>query len=395
MGSCTWKCNINVSDSSNAGTNWGNIYTLSYSSGTLPPTGSTINSVSYSYNARIGSYSTSKKWQFYAIAISNGPYTTTPYTSSSATSLTHNETMYNNTWYYSGNFTNTGTTSALFGYTLYVKLRANSTATGTTYIRDNGTSPAISVTVNYTDPVVISVSDPSDLRVNGSTSYSGTTAPLTWTASTVTGGSGTITYRIIIGSDQFTTESTSYTIPQSTCQNYTSQVTIMVDSYVTISGERTYCPGYSNNVYFTYSPPEPSITTPGNFAISNTTGISFTLTWTASTLTNLSGTITYYIYDSNGTNINNTTNLSYTVAESVAKNYTTQTGFRIRAGCNDTYSGYTAYKYFTYISPNKTVGYYNGSSWINCLPYYYNGSEWIKCEAYYYNGSQWIPVNTK
>lgn len=32
---------------------------------------------------------------------------------------------------------------------------------------------------------------------------------------------------------------------------------------------------------------------------------------------------------------------------------------------------------------------YNGTQWINCIPYYHNGSEWVKCQAWRYDGSQW------
>ncbi len=32
---------------------------------------------------------------------------------------------------------------------------------------------------------------------------------------------------------------------------------------------------------------------------------------------------------------------------------------------------------------------YNGTQWINCIPYYHNGSEWVKCRAWRYDGSQW------
>ena len=40
----------------------------------------------------------------------------------------------------------------------------------------------------------------------------------------------------------------------------------------------------------------------------------------------------------------------------------------------------------------SVVYYYNGSSWVPCIPYYYNGSTWVKCAAKYYNGSSWVDM---
>ena len=39
---------------------------------------------------------------------------------------------------------------------------------------------------------------------------------------------------------------------------------------------------------------------------------------------------------------------------------------------------------------NKTVKYYNGSQYVECIPYYYINNEFIEVEPYYYNGSEWV-----
>lgn len=38
---------------------------------------------------------------------------------------------------------------------------------------------------------------------------------------------------------------------------------------------------------------------------------------------------------------------------------------------------------------DKTIGYYDGTEWKQCVPYYYDGSAWKKCEASYYDGTAW------
>ncbi len=86
----------------------------------------------------------------------------------------------------------------------------------------NGNAPSVvtyngqSVTkITYNDVAVwnaISISAPSNLRVNGSTSSTSSACKLTWNASTLSGATGTITYYIYKnGSQVATTTSTSYT----------------------------------------------------------------------------------------------------------------------------------------------------------------------------------------
>lgn len=72
------------------------------------------------------------------------------------------------------------------------------------------------------------LSAPSNLRVNGATSYAGNTAPLTWTAAVGSGASGQVLYDVLVNGGEAIVASgltgTSYTIPrtyfpsQLTCQ---------------------------------------------------------------------------------------------------------------------------------------------------------------------------------
>lgn len=45
---------------------------------------------------------------------------------------------------------------------------------------------------------------------------------------------------------------------------------------------------------------------------------------------------------------------------------------------------------YTAIPNHRTVGYYDGSEWVECIPYYYDGSEWVEVEPYYYDGNSWV-----
>lgn len=39
---------------------------------------------------------------------------------------------------------------------------------------------------------------------------------------------------------------------------------------------------------------------------------------------------------------------------------------------------------------HKTVKYYDGSQWIECIPYVYTNGSFVEVEPYYYDGSQWV-----
>lgn len=48
---------------------------------------------------------------------------------------------------------------------------------------------------------------------------------------------------------------------------------------------------------------------------------------------------------------------------------------------------------FTTLPIHQTVKYYDGSNWIECIPYYYDGSSWIEVYISYYDGSNWIDID--
>lgn len=237
-------------------------------------------------------------------------------------------------------------------------------------------------TVSYTYRASVST-HPNSLKVNGGTSYTGATAPLTWSAAAFSGGQ-TPTYSIRVDGTQIaTTTNTSYTISESTTKSYTSAVTITV---VATGGGATS--NATNGVTYTY---QPTITAPSNLKINggtSYTGQTAPLSWTAGSLSN-GATITYSLRK-NGTQFATTTSTSYTVAESVVKNWgasavkitVVATGSGLTSGVSNEVS-------FTYKPPFKTIKYHTGSSFVECIGYYHNGTKWVKCDIYYHDGTGW------
>lgn len=48
----------------------------------------------------------------------------------------------------------------------------------------------------------------------------------------------------------------------------------------------------------------------------------------------------------------------------------------------------------TYDGGSKTISYYKGTGWKNCVPYYFDGSSWKECAPYYFDGSSWKECST-
>lgn len=202
------------------------------------------------------------------------------------------------------------------------------------------------VSLTYKDPDTV-ITAPSSLKIAGSSSHTGETAPLTWTAATVT-PSQTITYQIYVnGVLNTSTTSTSYTFANLT--STTSAQTIKVRAVA----EDGTVSSFSNSVTYYYEEaPSTTITAPSSLKINNTAassstvyGSSCSLSWSASTA-NPSQTITYYIY-MGGSNVGTTTNTSYSVPN--ASSYTSETSVYVQAKAADgTWSSSSSTGYFQY-----------------------------------------------
>ena len=217
------------------------------------------------------------------------------------------------------------------------------------------------VSLTYKDPDTV-ITAPSSLKIAGSSSHTGETAPLTWTAATVT-PSQTITYQIYVNNVLTTsTTSTSYTFADLT--STTSAQTIKVQAVAEDGTVSTF----SNSVTYYYEEaPSTTITAPSSLKINNTAassstiyGSSCSLSWSASTV-NPSQTITYYIY-MGGSNVGTTTSTSYTVSD--ASSYTSETSVYVQAKAADgtwSSSSSTGYFQYAYVSNPSNLK-VNGSS---------------------------------
>lgn len=215
------------------------------------------------------------------------------------------------------------------------------------------------------------------------TPTSGASTKLTWSAAVISSG-GTITYSIRKGGTEFaTTTALEYTVPESTAKTWgTSAVSLTVVATSTGADNSSA----SNAVSFTYSP---TLSNPSNLKINNATsytGQSATLTWTAATLSN-GGAVTYSIRK-DGTEFATATTNSYTITEATAKSWgASAVSLTVVAKGAGKTSSATSAVTFTYKPAYKTVKYYNGSQWIECIMYQYNGTAFVQGDPYYYTSA--------
>lgn len=166
----------------------------------------------------------------------------------------------------------TFTTSAISSW-------SNVTLTVKAYNETTGFSSASNaVTFTYVQPVTLTA--PSNLKVNGASSSTSSACKLTWTASTLNGATGTITYYIYKdGTQVATTTSTSYTFSQSTITGW-SGASLKVRAYNSSAGYSAY----TSAVTFTYQVSDTRVTvaaskyaTTDNSSLANTGGTSCTV----------------------------------------------------------------------------------------------------------------------
>ena len=46
------------------------------------------------------------------------------------------------------------------------------------------------------------------------------------------------------------------------------------------------------------------------------------------------------------------------------------------------------------IQQSSTIKYFDGTNWVECIPYYWDGTSWIECGAQYYDGSAWVDCDS-
>nr|DAH63207.1 MAG TPA: Prolactin, Prolactin receptor dependence, hematopoietic cytokine, HORMONE-HORMONE.8A [Caudoviricetes sp.] len=196
------------------------------------------------------------------------------------------------------------------------------------------------------------ITAPSNLKVNGAASSTSSSCKLTWDAAAVTGSGIGITYHIYKdGTEYATTAGTSYTFSA-------SEITVWSNVSLTVAAYNEDA-GYSSQtsaVVFTYKAPA-SISSPYNLKVnglSSDTDSHCNLTWSAATLSNASGGITYYIYK-DGTQVATTTDTSYSFSASTIANWS---GASLKVDAYNSEAGWSGYSNtvtFTYKAKSATV----------------------------------------
>lgn len=265
------------------------------------------------------------------------------------------------------------------------------------YIELWGTNK-LTVRTGYTATLTLTYTEPtwnSGPSISSITQQNDGSFKITWSAADWSGGNSTISYEIfiyegstkIVESDYLTNGILTYTadIPK-----YSTSLSFFVRARPVYTSTNYID---SNSVSKTFNPP--SLSTP-TISISPTSGNTTIVTRSNSTLSHTDGTITYTLKQ-NGNTVDNFSGTSYTVTETQLESWgNTSVVFTVVAtatGLTNTYSGDTLTKTssgatFTY-EPYKTILYYDGSNWVECIPYYYDGTTWQECEPYYYDGSNW------
>lgn len=424
MASITWSTSL--SDGTYQGTTWQS-YSL-YSSSKLP-SNAIISNIEYSLESYVGKYGSSVSYvfQLYAIAVENGPYTTTSYSSSSATTLTSSFSASSNSDGSSKYYTLESGSAEVWRYSTsrtYCTLtdcdfKSNLTSTSTFYNNNNinvklrfnnsGSSDwkqyitGISVKVTYE---TASLTSPSNLALYQLTSGQ---YFLSWNASTGSNGSGDVTYTVWSVSDGepiADVGTNTYYLANIPGYDYYYEYRV-VASYSGVSANSSTVGSY-------FQPP--SITIPV-FSLTPELGDSTTLSWTKPTInygtatycdytirysTSYSSDIEYYtLTDRDDSNISLAVSSSW--LDSVVSDGETIFFTLTVTAYVDSYVADSAYEtrtattdaiMFTY-DGKRTIGYYNGSEWKECVVYYYTGSEWKECIPYYYDGTTWQEIKTK
>lgn len=398
MASITWS--ISLSDGTYQGTTWQS-YSLSSGGGTLP-SNAVVTSIKYNVKSYVGKYTTgSTNFNLYAIAVNNGPYTTTSYASSSATTLTAQVPVYTSSsnssessaitgsiqggtwkvWRYNSartylklescNFgSNTDVLTAFSSSSISVKLRLNNSGSSAwvQYIT------AISITVSYTIPSLSWSTNLTASQVNDQ-------VKLTWDSSpTYSGGTGPCQLAIHNGTawiaGELSTSLRSYTL---TPTAYGTSIRYKVGAWysgITIEKSVDFTASVPT---LTWNNAAPAVTENGDGTL--------TIAWNKATGSwGASGSaVSYKLYVATSSAGEGTLVGTYATNSATIDAPSKDSYYYVVA----TYSTKSSTSNRTYYAAHRTVKRWNGSSWDECIAYYYNGSSWLECVPYRYNGTGW------
>lgn len=369
-----------------AGTNGKNT-TLSLSSGRVLTSSDQIKSITFTLRITCSRYSSSQTWDLHWFALDSE--TGSPYAQAMSVAMSDTEHTF------SGMMVFEPSDSQKFFYDkLTVYAKANTTHSYTSYMRE------ATITIEYE---TASLTAPSNLAIS---QLANGQYLLSWNESIGSNGTGDVTYTVWSISDNEPIENVgtnTYYLANVPGYDYYYEYRV-VASYSGVNAN-------SSTIGFYFQPP--SITIP-TFSLMPELGDSTTLSWTKPTINY--GTATYYDYTicystSYSSDIEYQTftnhdgsNISVTIPSSWLASIINDGEiifFTLTATAHiDSYVANNAYKtrtvttdaiMFTY-DGKRTIGYYNGSEWKECIIYYYNDTEWKECVPYYYDGTNWVEL---
>ena len=237
------------------------------------------------------------------------------------------------------------------------------------------------------------LTNPTNLVINGGTSHTGSNAQLSWLPAIGSGGTGSVIYDVLLnGGETLPVRDhphTHYTIEKSFWGPWAANETFELQVcawYGNLSA-------YSNVVYFTYQ--HLSLTNPTNLRINGATshtGNTAVLTWTPATGSGGSGAVTYDVLINGGaaTAASGIAGNSYTIPEAYWRNFSANTSCTLTVVAR--YNGESANTnnvVFTF-QPRNTLSVRDGANWVACIPHYFNGTSWVACIPYYHQNGSWV-----
>lgn len=381
-----------------AGTN-GKDTTLTLSSGRALTSSDQIKNITFTLRITCSRYSSSKTWDLHWFAVDSS--TGSPYANPTSTAMSATEHTF------SGAMEFDASDIWKFFYdeiTVYAK--ANTTHSYTSYMRE------ATITVEYE---TASLTTPGTPIVEQS-SFTGK-CTISWTASTVVNGTGTITYTVFYGDNNDNwyvladnTESTQ--LENVRIPGYGQfGVEVVASCFITSDQELM---SVSSIGYYTIQPPSLGELV---FSLSPASGDSTVLTWSNPTISyGEASKYTYIIKYSTAHSMEVEykiieTEFTGTMQEMIPSSffeYEAEDGdliifdLTIQVSIKDAIEGY-GYDILETTANSKefiydgayTVGYYTDSGWQPCRVYCYTDAGWKECIPYYYNNSTWVPIKTK
>lgn len=361
--------------------------TLTLSSGRALTSSDQIKNITFTLRITCSRYSSSKTWDLHWFAVDSS--TGSPYANPTSTAMSAAEHTFSGKMEFDAS-----DTWKFFYEEITVYAKANTTHNYTSFMRE------ATITVEYE---TASLTAPANLIITQHATDG--TYTLKWDAAVGTNGTGNVTYQVWSASDG---EPLSDEI---TTTSYTANVP-GYDYYFEYRVYAYYSGISASSTIGSYFQP-PSITIP-TFSLTPELSDSTRLSWTKPTVNY--GTATYYDYTvryntsyssdmeyytlTNRDDSNISLAVSSSWLDSVINDGETIFFTLTATAYIDSYVADNTYKtrtittdaiMFTY-DGKRTIGYYNGSEWKECIVYYYNGTEWKECIPYYYDGTNWIEL---